>query len=232
MSPSWDDFTSRVKTFFDISADSVALAYIDSDSDEVTLSSQCELAELLSSLLHNIDSTTASLKFTVRDLRSLREVREPEDTNNRDQQPTSVADRAHRAQGERALPLGDGEDRTPFGRVHAMPFMPSRGFRPSRGCSGRGMHGGFTGGHFGGHHGPPGFQPPVRGVFAHIHGRADNRCPPPLPMSREMFRAHSASEDDAPAPEDFAEDFALFDGPFQGFRAPPHGEAHIITTRT
>ncbi|EPT02412.1 hypothetical protein FOMPIDRAFT_1047774 [Fomitopsis schrenkii] len=242
--PTWDDLTTRVNTFFDIPAASVALAYTDGDGDEVTLSSQSELAELLSTVLRNTDSTTANLKFTVRDLRVIREVRTPEDANNGGShgQPAGAVEGGDRPQGERAHPLDDGEERPPFGHAHAMPFMPSRGFYSARGRGGRGgMRGGFTGGPFHGyhgHHGPPGLSPPLRGAFS--RGRGVSRGPPPPPMSHETFRAHSAPpefhpEDEVPAPpqpEDFAEHFPHFppfDGPFSGFRGPPppHGQAHV-----
>ncbi|KAH9833525.1 uncharacterized protein C8Q71DRAFT_860320 [Rhodofomes roseus] len=78
--PTWDDLTSRIKSFFDIPEDRVALAYVDADGDEVTLNSQHELHELFTALRCDTNSTT--LKFAVRDMRDLRQASFSEDTHH------------------------------------------------------------------------------------------------------------------------------------------------------
>ncbi|TFY61345.1 hypothetical protein EVJ58_g4568 [Rhodofomes roseus] len=212
--PTWDDLTSRIKSFFDIPEDRVALAYVDADGDEVTLNSQHELHELFTALRCDTDSTT--LKFAVRDMRDLRKASFSEDTHHVMSAPDVTGEHDGEPQVEPtiAAEATAGEHAPPHTDDPSLPgrpafSMPSRGMCSPRGRGGRrggrgGGRGGFGGplrGHHIGHPSPrsrPGIPPTdfpfpmFPGPPAHGRGAFVSRGAPPSPMSHEMFRAHSA----------------------------------------
>ncbi|KAH9944217.1 uncharacterized protein BXZ73DRAFT_39564 [Epithele typhae] len=70
--PSWDTLASRIQDLYKIPIPSVAVSYLDSDGDEVTLSTEEELQDFYqSTVMQKHDGTLNLVKFTVRDLDSL-----------------------------------------------------------------------------------------------------------------------------------------------------------------
>ncbi|KZT67480.1 hypothetical protein DAEQUDRAFT_767205 [Daedalea quercina L-15889] len=243
--PTWDVLATCVKSFFDIPKTSVALTYVDTDGDEVTLDTQYELQELLSTLPADAGSTT--LKFVVRDTRGPRELRTPEDADRTMSTPAPGCDdsdeltveqagspgvRGDGSEHEQVMPPDD--ERTPSGRLIGMPSIPPRGHGGHRGGR-RGGRGGFGGPfhiHRGRPHGPFPF-PGAHGPFCHGRDRFVRRGPPPPPIHHEIFRARSAPPEprfDAPDsdPEDVfpPEDFISFHWP-----VPLFGGSHSQSLR-
>lgn len=66
--PSWFALASKIQSLYDIPIDKVGVAYQDSDGDEVTLSSEDELQDFYAT-----NKQPETIKFTVQDLRSLRD---------------------------------------------------------------------------------------------------------------------------------------------------------------
>ncbi|KAH9915426.1 uncharacterized protein B0H18DRAFT_1041866 [Fomitopsis serialis] len=187
---------NRVKSFFDIPENSVALTYVDADGDEVTLDSQPELHELFTTLPGDTDSTT--LKFAVRDIRDLREGSSFEDSDHTMSSP-SVQDDSE-SPVDRTADLVAGVDAAQAVNMSPGGFDSLRGRGGHRGGrgGGRGRCGGPVHGHRGLPRGPPG-RPPADLPFPFVHGlpprtRGDfvSHSLPPPPMSHEMSRAHSA----------------------------------------
>ncbi|KAH9927817.1 uncharacterized protein B0H18DRAFT_1002368 [Fomitopsis serialis] len=194
--PTWDELANRVKSFFDIPENSVALTYVDADGDEVTLDSQPELHELFTTLPGDTDSTT--LKFAVRDMRDLREGSSSEDSDHTMSSP-SVQDDSE-SPVDRTADLVAGVDAAQAVNMSPGGFDSLRGRGGHRGGrgGGRGRCGGPVHGHRGLPRGPPG-RPPADLPFPFVHGlppRARGHIVshglPPPPMSHEMTRAHSA----------------------------------------
>ncbi|KAJ6621212.1 hypothetical protein B0H10DRAFT_1790517, partial [Mycena sp. CBHHK59/15] len=62
--PTWSTLATKIHTLFDIPVDHVGVSYVDSDSDEVTLSSEDELREYYQGVIQPGDV----VKFVVQDL--------------------------------------------------------------------------------------------------------------------------------------------------------------------
>jgi hypothetical protein len=71
--PYWSALASKIEALYDIPIDKVGVTYVDSDGDQVTLSSEEELAEFYQVSHH----PPQPIKFTVQDLRSLRDSHNP-----------------------------------------------------------------------------------------------------------------------------------------------------------
>ena len=70
--PSWNILALKIQSVFDLPLPSIAVSYVDSDGDEVTLNSEDELQDFYRSCTaQNSDGTLTLVKFTIRDLDSL-----------------------------------------------------------------------------------------------------------------------------------------------------------------
>ena len=205
--PTWADLAARTQILFDIPETDAALAYVDADGDEITLSSEAELREFFSALPGNTDTTTVF--FAVRDLRELR----ASEDSDRTMSTPPASPRGERPGDETA----DAQFRGP--EVFLMRGMFAAhgrgGARSGRGA-GRGGFGGrhLHGPHFGHihhhHHGPPGMFAPHVPPFVGPPRRGEpfdntNQGVPYATMSREIPRAHSAPPEvhaNHPAPQD------------------------------
>ncbi|EPT02423.1 hypothetical protein FOMPIDRAFT_1118302 [Fomitopsis schrenkii] len=70
--PTWADLATRVQTLFGIPGTAAALAYVDADGDEITMSSENELREFFTTAFPGDNATPTALLFAVRGLRELR----------------------------------------------------------------------------------------------------------------------------------------------------------------
>lgn len=105
--PTWSLLSTRIASLYDIAIDNVGVSYIDSDGDDVTLSSDQELQDFYMSL--HIPSDGA-IKFAVHDLSSLRST----SAINTLPQPSATPQQSHFRNtfgGHEVLPLVfDAED--------------------------------------------------------------------------------------------------------------------------
>lgn len=70
--PSWESLAIKIQSLYDIPLPSIGVSYVDSDGDEVTLSSEDELQDFYQSLLPGQDGALILVRLNVRDLDSLR----------------------------------------------------------------------------------------------------------------------------------------------------------------
>lgn len=68
--PSWSELAPKIEFFYDIPLSKIGVAYVDSEGDEVTVSSEDELQDFYTNFHKPSGSDT--IKFIVQDLRSLR----------------------------------------------------------------------------------------------------------------------------------------------------------------
>ncbi|KZT70580.1 hypothetical protein DAEQUDRAFT_756221 [Daedalea quercina L-15889] len=64
--PSWDELATRIESLFDIPKEHVAVSYVDSDNDEVTMNTQTELQDYYDT---QSSSSSVATRFAVRDIR-------------------------------------------------------------------------------------------------------------------------------------------------------------------
>ncbi|KAI0328148.1 hypothetical protein GY45DRAFT_1326682 [Cubamyces sp. BRFM 1775] len=71
--PSWSELAAKIQSLYNIPVLHVGVSYVDNDGDEVTLSSEEELRDFYqSATMQRPDQALSLVKFTVRDLESLR----------------------------------------------------------------------------------------------------------------------------------------------------------------
>lgn len=71
--PSWSALASKIESLFEIPIEKIGVAYLDSDGDEVTLSSEDELQDFYTA----VHTPSKTIKFVVQDLGSLRDSQHP-----------------------------------------------------------------------------------------------------------------------------------------------------------
>ena len=71
--PSWSELATRIQSFCNIPRNRLAMSYVDSDGDEVTLSSEEELRDFYDSNVDNVIQGNQLIRFRVVELGSLRD---------------------------------------------------------------------------------------------------------------------------------------------------------------
>jgi hypothetical protein len=71
--PSWSELATRIQSFCNIPRNRLAMSYVDSDGDEVTLSSEEELRDFYDSNVDNVIQGNQLIRFRVIELGSLRD---------------------------------------------------------------------------------------------------------------------------------------------------------------
>ena len=117
--PSWSELATRIHSFCNIPRNRLAMSYVDSDGDEVTLSSEEELRDFYDSNVDNAIEGNELLRFRVVELGSLR------DTDNFTE-PISPQPSSTRNTFGRPNPFVyvDHHDHPPFGQFGDL-FIPS-----------------------------------------------------------------------------------------------------------